>query len=245
MPFAALVRNACRSVMQRSVHAILMACNFVVSASRRQPERVGLGYLPLLRQSHWSLQVHCSAGKGTGLLPLKARHPPGHQAGEPAAGHEGALPNKGTAAKHEIREYTALQLAGLEPCRLGPRIHGTPCRSPCLSIQTPPCLVSPQGDLKIADFGWSVHAPNSRRKTMCGTLDYLPPEMVEGSYHDSKVRQVLLFAAALLIQPVACFVCRQIIRQRQHRCLRGRQLPVGAGRCARRQGHNQQVQCLG
>ena len=44
-----------------------------------------------------------------------------------------------------------------------------------------------QGDLKIADFGWSVHAPNSRRKTMCGTLDYLPPEMVEGSYHDSKV----------------------------------------------------------
>lgn len=22
---------------------------------------------------------------------------------------------------------------------------------------------------------------------MCGTLDYLPPEMVEGSYHDAKV----------------------------------------------------------
>jgi serine/threonine protein kinase len=33
-----------------------------------------------------------------------------------------------------------------------------------------------------------VHAPNSRRKTMCGTLDYLPPEMVEGAYHDEKVR---------------------------------------------------------
>ena len=33
----------------------------------------------------------------------------------------------------------------------------------------------------------SVHAPNSRRKTLCGTLDYLPPEMVEGSYHDSAV----------------------------------------------------------
>ena len=31
------------------------------------------------------------------------------------------------------------------------------------------------GDLKIADFGWSVHAPSSRRGTMCGTLDYLPP----------------------------------------------------------------------
>ena len=33
----------------------------------------------------------------------------------------------------------------------------------------------------------SVHAPNSRRKTLCGTLDYLPPEMVEGSYHDAAV----------------------------------------------------------
>ena len=33
-----------------------------------------------------------------------------------------------------------------------------------------------QGELKIADFGWSVHTFN-RRRTMCGTLDYLPPEM--------------------------------------------------------------------
>ena len=32
-----------------------------------------------------------------------------------------------------------------------------------------------KGDLKIADFGWSVHAPSSRRGTMCGTLDYIPP----------------------------------------------------------------------
>ena len=31
-------------------------------------------------------------------------------------------------------------------------------------------------ELKIADFGWSVHAFNLRQ-TMCGTLDYLPPEM--------------------------------------------------------------------
>ncbi|CDY33670.1 BnaC08g19700D [Brassica napus] len=33
-----------------------------------------------------------------------------------------------------------------------------------------------QGELKIADFGWSVRTFN-RRKTMCGTFDYLPPEM--------------------------------------------------------------------
>lgn len=40
-------------------------------------------------------------------------------------------------------------------------------------------LVDHCGNLKIADFGWSVHAPGRRRQTLCGTLDYLPPEMVE------------------------------------------------------------------
>nr|AFJ45029.1 aurora A [Artemia parthenogenetica] len=48
-------------------------------------------------------------------------------------------------------------------------------------------LLGLYGELKIADFGWSVHAPSSRRKTLCGTLDYLPPEMVEGREHDEKV----------------------------------------------------------
>jgi serine/threonine protein kinase len=48
-------------------------------------------------------------------------------------------------------------------------------------------LLGIDNQLKIADFGWSVHAPSSRRKTLCGTLDYLPPEMVEGRDHDHKV----------------------------------------------------------
>ncbi|KAI1902786.1 hypothetical protein AGOR_G00019590 [Albula goreensis] len=48
-------------------------------------------------------------------------------------------------------------------------------------------LLGFRGELKIADFGWSVHAPSLRRRTMCGTLDYLPPEMVEGRTHDEKV----------------------------------------------------------
>lgn len=48
-------------------------------------------------------------------------------------------------------------------------------------------LLGFRGELKIADFGWSVHAPSLRRRTMCGTLDYLPPEMVEGHTHDEKV----------------------------------------------------------
>ncbi|XP_065186460.1 aurora kinase B-like [Sycon ciliatum] len=48
-------------------------------------------------------------------------------------------------------------------------------------------LLSINNKLKIGDFGWSVHAPSSRRTTMCGTLDYLPPEMIEGHEHDDKV----------------------------------------------------------
>ncbi|KAF7594287.1 spindle assembly checkpoint kinase [Aspergillus hancockii] len=52
-------------------------------------------------------------------------------------------------------------------------------------------LVGIHGEIKISDFGWSVHAPNNRRQTMCGTLDYLPPEMLkpgsQDNYYNEKV----------------------------------------------------------
>jgi Protein kinase domain len=48
-------------------------------------------------------------------------------------------------------------------------------------------LLGYKGEVKIADFGWSVHAPSSRRNTLCGTLDYLPPEMIENKEHDHSV----------------------------------------------------------
>lgn len=48
-------------------------------------------------------------------------------------------------------------------------------------------LLGINGELKIGDFGWSVHAPGNRRMTLCGTLDYLPPEMVEQREHNEKV----------------------------------------------------------
>lgn len=48
-------------------------------------------------------------------------------------------------------------------------------------------LMDLKGDLKVADFGWSVHAPSTRRTTMCGTLQYLAPEMVEKTEHDESV----------------------------------------------------------
>ncbi|XP_077523894.1 aurora kinase A-A-like [Amblyomma americanum] len=48
-------------------------------------------------------------------------------------------------------------------------------------------LLGINGEIKIADFGLSVHAPFSRRATRCGTLDYLAPEIVEGTAYDEKV----------------------------------------------------------
>lgn len=43
--------------------------------------------------------------------------------------------------------------------------------------------------MKLADFGWSAHTHSNKRKTMCGTLDYLPPEMIDGQSYDSTVDQ--------------------------------------------------------
>ncbi|KAI8377248.1 kinase-like domain-containing protein [Blakeslea trispora] len=48
-------------------------------------------------------------------------------------------------------------------------------------------LISQNGTLKIADFGWAVYDPNPRRNTFCGTLDYLPPEMIKRQSHGASV----------------------------------------------------------
>ncbi|KMZ57538.1 putative Auroralike protein kinase [Zostera marina] len=47
-------------------------------------------------------------------------------------------------------------------------------------------LLDLDGVLKIADFGWAVKS-NEKRYTVCGTIDYLAPEMVEKREHDHAV----------------------------------------------------------
>lgn len=47
-------------------------------------------------------------------------------------------------------------------------------------------LLTHDDNIKLSDFGWSIHS-RSRRRTMCGTLDYLPPEMIERKTHDFHV----------------------------------------------------------
>lgn len=49
-------------------------------------------------------------------------------------------------------------------------------------------LIDRNGHLKLADFGLAVmFKENSRRSTICGTLDYLPPEMVERNDYNETV----------------------------------------------------------
>jgi aurora kinase, other len=45
----------------------------------------------------------------------------------------------------------------------------------------PENLLNCMGTIKLADFGWSVHTPSQHRKTVCGTPDYLPPEMINSN----------------------------------------------------------------
>ena len=47
-------------------------------------------------------------------------------------------------------------------------------------------LIDIDGRVKIADFGWACHSTR-RRQTMCGTLDYLPPEQVLRTGHGPAV----------------------------------------------------------
>lgn len=43
-------------------------------------------------------------------------------------------------------------------------------------------LVANDFQVKLADFGWAVHTyPDQQRWTLCGTLDYLPPEIVHAA----------------------------------------------------------------
>lgn len=58
-------------------------------------------------------------------------------------------------------------------------------------------LIDAYGRIKLADFGWSIHnlkrpsgrplRVSDRRSTLCGTLDYLAPEMVSGKPHDESI----------------------------------------------------------
>lgn len=89
------------------------------------------------------------------------------------------LRRRGRFREHEARWFFQQLVFGLDYCHQ----RGVYNRD----IKPENLLLGFEGELKISDFGWSVHAPSNRRKTLCGTLDYLPPEMVEGKEHSTAV----------------------------------------------------------
>jgi len=47
-------------------------------------------------------------------------------------------------------------------------------------------LLDAEDHIKLADFGWAnKYLEGDQRDTFCGTLDYLPPEMIMGTGHDT------------------------------------------------------------
>jgi len=89
------------------------------------------------------------------------------------------LQKKGKFSEAETARYIFHLSSALTYCHEKNVIHR--------DIKPENLLIGHHGDIKIADFGWSVHSPDVRRTTLCGTLDYLPPEMVEGKKHDHTV----------------------------------------------------------
>lgn len=54
----------------------------------------------------------------------------------------------------------------------------------------PENILISKGLVKLGDFGLATYlgtAPNEKRKTFCGTLDYISPEMFNRRGHDFKI----------------------------------------------------------
>ncbi|CAH9096551.1 unnamed protein product [Cuscuta europaea] len=88
------------------------------------------------------------------------------------------LRKSGTFSEEQAATYIVSLAQALAYCHEKNVIHR--------DIKPENLLLDHEGRLKIGDFGWSVQS-KSKRHTMCGTLDYLAPEMVENKAHDYAV----------------------------------------------------------
>ena len=71
-------------------------------------------------------------------------------------------------------------------------------------------------EIKLADFGWSIHQrSNKLRKTFCGTIEYIPPEVIEGQPHipssDLWCLGILIYELCAGVPPFTAKTHREII----------------------------------
>lgn len=81
------------------------------------------------------------------------------------------MQKKGTFSQTETATYIYEICEALKVCHANDVWHR--------DIKPENILIGYHGELKLADFGWSVHGTGTRQ-TMCGTPDYLPPEILSG-----------------------------------------------------------------
>eukprot|EP00930_Biecheleria_cincta_P102389 TRINITY_DN94109_c0_g1_i1.p1 TRINITY_DN94109_c0_g1~~TRINITY_DN94109_c0_g1_i1.p1 ORF type:complete len:409 (+),score=92.28 TRINITY_DN94109_c0_g1_i1:46-1272(+) len=74
-----------------------------------------------------------------------------------------------------------------ETCEALEYIHNLADKVIHRDIKPENILLDEKDHVKLADFGWANMIQAEKRDTFCGTLDYLPPEMIMGTGHDESV----------------------------------------------------------
>lgn len=100
----------------------------------------------------------------------------------------------GRFQEEQVAKYVSQLAAALDYCHQKNVIHR--------DIKPENLLIGADGQLKMADFGWSIHTKSSRRHTLCGTLDYLSPEMIdadEGHGHEVDIWALGILCFELLV----------------------------------------------
>lgn len=90
-----------------------------------------------------------------------------------------SLVEKGKFDEKTAANYVFQVLSALETMHSFKVIHR--------DIKPENILIGCDHKLRVADFFWSVCNMDKKRKTFCGTQEYLCPEMIDRNTHDEKV----------------------------------------------------------